>query len=50
MKNGLEQLTPIEGLDGKCTKSCGDGTGIERDTDVVMKHLNPIGIKGTIKG
>ena len=49
-RNSLEQLAPGANLDGKRTKSCGDGAGVERDTDVVMEHLNPIGIERALKG
>ena len=46
---GLEQLAPGEDLDGKGAKSRGDGAGIQDDIDIVMKHLNLIGIKGAIE-
>lgn len=49
MKNSLEQLAPGEDLEGKCAKSRGNGAGVEGDTDVVMKHLDAIGIEGTVK-
>ena len=46
----LEQLAPGENLDGKCAESRRDGAGVERDTDVVIDHLDTICIESAVKG
>ena len=45
----LEYLSPGQNLDGKGAKGCGNGAGIERDSDMVMEHLDAIRIEGTVK-
>ena len=45
----LEQLAPGEDLEGKRAKSRGDGAGVERDTDIVIKHLDTICIESAVE-
>ena len=49
LEEDLEYLSPGQNLDGKGAESRGNGAGIEADTDIVMKHLDAIGIEGTLK-
>ena len=42
-------MSPGQDLDGKGAKGRGNGAGIEADTDIVMKHLDAIGIEGTVE-
>ena len=44
----LEQLAPGEDLNGKSAKSRSDGAGVQGNIDVVMQHVNLIGIKGAL--
>ena len=46
----LKQLAPGEDLEGKCAKRGRDRAGIEYYRDVVVKHLDSIGIEGAING
>jgi len=48
-KNMLEQLAPGEDLDGKRGECRRDGAGVERDTDVVIEHLDTICVKNTVE-
>jgi hypothetical protein len=50
LEEDLEQLPPVQDLDGKGAKSRSNGAGVEGNTDVIMKHLNSIGIENAIKG